>query len=334
MKYYNLLKLNNWIKNPRLKLLGIYLLHILRRRYLAVHFDPVNACNLRCKMCYFTDQDYVKKLKGVFPQKELELFAKAILSRALKLQIGCGTEPTLYKNLLEIIQIAKLYKVPYISLTTNANTIELESLKQWCQAGLNEITVSLHGVNKETYENLMSKGDFNRFLKSLQYISNIKEQFPNFKLRINYTFNEDNFDQLADFWKIFGDINIDTLQIRPIKNMGNTAYQNFSMKSILPKYNKVYKHLLKECQNRNTLLLAPQLNQLIERKSLNSIVQSFTYCYISPTTFWKKDFDWKKETFDAYSKRTNWAKYILLKALGSSKNLLKLKNESLNYELN
>ncbi|MDB3927094.1 radical SAM protein, partial [Flavobacteriales bacterium] len=245
---------------------------------MAVHFDPVNACNLRCKMCYFTDKDYVKKLKGIFPKDDLKNFGKSILSRALKLQIGCGTEPTLYKHLKEVIEIGKSYNVPFISITTNANTIELNQLKEWCEAGLNEITVSLHGVTKKSYEYFMGKGNFQRFLQSLNYINIVKQEFPSLKLRINYTFNEDNFEELNNFWEIFKDFNIDTLQIRPIKKMGETEYSNFSLKKIIPNYEKIHQKLIDECKKRNTSFLAPKLHQIQERTSISSIIQNFTYC--------------------------------------------------------
>lgn len=98
MKYYKLLKLNSFLKSNRIKLLGLYVLYVMNRRYLAVHFDPVNACNLRCKMCYFTDKEYLKKTKGIFPVDDLPFLGKAFLRRALKFQIGCGKEPTLYKD--------------------------------------------------------------------------------------------------------------------------------------------------------------------------------------------------------------------------------------------
>ena len=47
-------------------------------RYLAVNLDPVMACNLRCKMCYFTDKEYVKKLKGQLKDEELNRIAKVV----------------------------------------------------------------------------------------------------------------------------------------------------------------------------------------------------------------------------------------------------------------
>jgi len=79
------------------------------------------ACNLRCKMCYFTDKDYVKKLKGIMTTEQLDRIAKTIFNRALKLQIGCGTEPTLYKDLPSIVRLGKKFLIP--SLNLNHNTI-------------------------------------------------------------------------------------------------------------------------------------------------------------------------------------------------------------------
>jgi MoaA/NifB/PqqE/SkfB family radical SAM enzyme len=80
MNIYKLLRLNRVIRNHRIKFLALYLLHKLKRRYLAVNFDPVLACNLRCKMCYFTDADYVKTLKGQFKEDDIELIEKELIN--------------------------------------------------------------------------------------------------------------------------------------------------------------------------------------------------------------------------------------------------------------
>lgn len=333
MKYYNLLKLNNFIKNYRIKFLGLYILHIFKKRYLAVHFDPINACNLRCKMCYFTDKDYVKKLKGIFDPKDLNLFGKALLKRAVKLQIGCGTEPTLYKHINEILIEAKKYNVPYVSMTTNANLIEKEILHQWASNGLQEITVSLHGVLEETYNEMMGKGDFKLFLQSLNYINDIKKEFPTLKLRVNYTFNEDNFNELSQFYQVFDQIDIDILQVRPISKIGNTTYNNFSLKKIIPNYNNVYNYLKLESLNRSTLFLAHTKEQLAQRKSISSVIKNYTYCYVSPSYFFRDDFNWKKESFDDYTKRTGWSLEILKNIFSRKKEITDLKNESLNYTI-
>lgn len=55
MNIYTLQKLNKIIKSQRLKNAALWVLHVLNRRYLSVYFDPVLACNLRCKSCYFSN---------------------------------------------------------------------------------------------------------------------------------------------------------------------------------------------------------------------------------------------------------------------------------------
>lgn len=334
MKIYTILKLNRFIKNFRIKFLLLFLAHKFNKRYLAVNFDPINACNLRCKMCYFTDSDYVKKLKGVFDKNDLNRLGEVILKRALKFQVGCGTEPTLYKHLDEVFKTAKIYNVPHISLTTNANLIEKPKLKLWVESGLNEIIISLHGVHKDTYESFMQKGSYETFLKSLQIIADIKKEFKDFSLRINYTFNEDNFKELSDFMTVFGQFDIDTLQIRPINNLGNTAYQNFKMDAIIPVYNSLLANLKQACKHKNITLMAPTSSKnLIERKNDESLIYHYTYCYISPTAFWHEDLKWKDETFNAYAKRTKLSNALLKNVFSSAKKINSLKTNNLNYTI-
>lgn len=330
---YYLLKLNSMVKSHRVKFLGLWLLHKLNRRYLAVNFDPINSCNLRCKMCYFTDENYVKTLKGTFDKDELPLWAERSLPRALKLQVGCGTEPTLYKDLDTIFELGKKYKVPHISLTTNANLLQKDKLESWVKNGLEEVTVSLHGVYKETYEFMMGKGDYEKFHNALAIITELKERYPKLILRINYTFNEDNFEELNDFFKVYGKHKIDIIQIRPLSKIGDTAYNNFSLEKIIPVYDVFISKFKKETQKRGiTLLAAGSKENLINRSNDESLIFNYTYFYVSPTQFWKDDFDWKNETFNQYSKRTNWSKQLLKNAFTSKKKLIHLqKDQNLNY---
>ncbi len=334
MNIYGLLKFNRFLKNHRLKFLALYGLHQLNQRYLAVHFDPVNACNLRCKMCYFTDEDYVKKLKGTFDKNDLPRLGETVLKRALKLQVGCGTEPTLYNDLGQVFLLAKKYKVPHISLTTNANLIKKEKLQQWVESGLQEIIVSLHGVHRRSYEDFMEKGNYDTFHQSLQIISDIKKKYKTVSLRINYTFNEDNFKELSEFFTVFGQYSIDVLQLRPINNLGNTSYQNFSMQKVIPMYNSVLQDIKKECEKRKIILIAAEnATNLVGRKNRESLIYPYTYCYISPTDFWHEDFDWKRETYNEYALRKKIPQEMFQNVFSSAKKLEKLQTENLNYKI-
>jgi MoaA/NifB/PqqE/SkfB family radical SAM enzyme len=331
MNIYKLLQLNRKIKSHRIKFIALYLLHKFNQRYLAVNLDPVMACNLRCKMCYFTDADYVKTLKGQFKNEELEQVAKTIFKRALKLQIGCGTEPTLYKDLVKVVQLGKTYNVPYISITTNANLLDEEKIEALLKAGLDEFTISLHGVHKESYENFMKKASYEKFHNAFKAFEKLKKEY-NFKVRINYTFNKDNFYELTDFFKHFNGESFDILQIRPIQKIGNTEYNDFDLDSIRDDYPQLIQNIRNQCKDNHITLLAPDSIPKNQSANASSLIFDYTFCYVSPQKFWKEGFDWKNENFNSYSKKIGWSNQLFSNIFKSEKELKSLSNR-LNYEI-
>jgi molybdenum cofactor biosynthesis enzyme MoaA len=341
MDIYKILRFNNYIKSHRIKFLGLWLLSVLNKRYLAIQLDPVLACNLRCKMCYFTDEEYVRNnMKGIFKEENMEEIANAIFKNALKLQIGCGAEPTLFKHNTKLIEIAKNHRVPYISMITNGNLLEREDVTNFTNAGLDEFILSMHGVTKETYEDLMDKGVYEKFHSVLQSITEQKKTNPKLRLRINYTFNKDNFHELKDFFKVYDQYAIDVIQLRPIDKIGETTYNQFSLKKIEKDYLEISNFLKTEAQKRKITLLYPQSIYRNEKESLKVKTQNdssylipYTYCYVSPKYFWKDDFDWKSETFSDWKKRNNWNITLLKKAFNSKKKLDETNRNMLNYSV-
>jgi MoaA/NifB/PqqE/SkfB family radical SAM enzyme len=331
MNIYKLLELNRKIKNHRIKFFGLWLLHRFNKRYLSVNIDPVLACNLRCKMCYFTDAEFVKTLKGQFKKEEINQVAKTIFKRALKLQIGCGTEPTLYKNLPEIVKLGKDYGVPYISITTNANLLNQENIEELLKAGLNEFTISLHGVTKNSYESFMQKGSYDKFHNAFNAFKELKNKY-NFKVRINYTFNKDNFYELEDLFYHFDGKSFDFLQIRPIQKIGNTEYNNFDISSLEKDYPFVRKKIKNDCKANNITLLAPTSISKLKEKNEFSVIYSYAFCYISPKYFWKEGFNWNEETFNQFSQKIGWSKLLFSNIFKSKKELSTTSNK-LNYEV-
>ena len=341
MDIYKLLKFNNAIKSHRIKFLGLWMLSVLNKRYLAIQMDPVLACNLRCKMCYFTDNDYVKKnMKGMFKEEDLEAIAKVNFKNALKLQIGCGAEPTLFKHNTKLIEIAKRCKVPYISMITNGNLLERKDVADFANAGLNEFIFSMHGVSKKSYEDFMDKGVYEKFHDALAFITEEKKNNPNLRLRINYTFNQDNFHELEDFFTVYKDYAIDIIQLRPIDKIGETTYNNFSLKAIEKDYSRISGNFKSESEKRGITLLFPKSIARNEEKSLivetgnnSSYLMPYTYCYVSPKDFWKADFDWRTETWEGWKKRHSWNAELFRNIFISKKDLDKPNRNMLNYSV-
>jgi MoaA/NifB/PqqE/SkfB family radical SAM enzyme len=328
MNIYSLLRINRFIKNPFIKSLGIWILHILNRRYLAIFLDPVLACNLRCRMCYFSDDERRKTLKGQFSKEDLSRIAEVIFPQTLKLQIGCGAEPSLFKHNAEIIRLGKQYGVPYISYTTNANLLSLEEIDKLLDAGLDEFTISLHGVKKETYEDLMQGASYEKFLSVLAAISAAKTKYPKSKLRINFTVNEQNSSELANFFEVFADIKMDILQVRLVSDIGGEIRFIANPKKFNSEFNRLTIKLKNECARRGITYIALLHLDDNPKENKSSSIISTMYWYISPRTF-GEGVDWRNETFRQYCKRTHYASRLFKNAFS----MKRLSNDKLNYEI-
>lgn len=260
---YKLLKMAVGRGLPRpVKLAGLAAMFRLRRRTAGVFLDPVLACNLRCRMCYFSDQEKRASMKGIMTDEELQICAKALFPYAIKLQIGCGAEPTLYPELEVIIKLGRSYNVPYISLTTNGQLtgngkVSLETL---VRAGLNELTLSLHGTTKGIYENLMPGASFDTFRKLTDEIARVKKLFPDFKMRVNYTVNSLNVHdpEGSKFWDLWQDGGEpDIVQLRPVQKIGNSDWQHFDPKPLVELYDSTIGAIVEGCRRRGITCLAP-----------------------------------------------------------------------------
>jgi MoaA/NifB/PqqE/SkfB family radical SAM enzyme len=332
MNIYFLLKLNQWMRNPFVKRLGIFILHITRKRYLGIFIDPALACNLRCRMCYFSDPEKRKTMKGIFKKEDLAKIAGALFHRALKLQIGCGAEPSLYPHSKELVLLGKQYKIPYISMTTNANLFSYGDWMELTEAGINEFTLSVHGLTKESYEYFMTGASYEKFLEAMKMLTAIKETHPKLKIRLNYTINKDNLEELQIFFDIFGQYKFDILQLRPIQPLGDTEYKLFSWKEIYSRYDIIEK-LKQQCSDKGITCIAPGKADLLRVARGNSPVVEMTYCYINPRYVWRSDFNPENETYESYSKKKQLSK-TYFKNIFYPPKTADDENKRLNYEFN
>ena len=333
MNIYFLLKLNQKMQSPFLKRLGIFILHIARKRYLGIFMDPALACNLRCKMCYFSDPEKRKTMKGVFKKEDLSKIAGALFHRALKLQIGCGAEPSLFQYNKELIALGKQHKIPYISMTTNANLFSRDDWQGLAESGIDEFTLSIHGVTKESYEYFMEGASYEKFLEAMNILTNIKEKYSGLKIRLNYTINKDNLEELQTFFDIFGRYKFDVLQLRPIQPLGDTDYNCFSWEEIYSRYDPIIERLKNQCKDRGITCIAPGKADLLKELRGNSSVIEMTYCYISPNYVWRPDFDPDTDTYESYAKKKKLSK-AYFKNIFNSKKSTGDESKRLNYELN
>ena len=323
--------------------MGILGLHVLRRRYLCVAIDPSQLCNLRCRMCYFSNEETARNMRGVFTDDDIEHIAKAVFHRALKLQIGCGSEPTTFKNLPQLVKTAHQHAIPHISLTTNGQLLTTEKLRQLAENGLNELILSAHGMSKAVYEQMMRGARFERFTALIDAISTLKTDFPQLQVRLNYTICNDNIDDLKQLPRLFSQMHPDSIQLRPVQDTGSTDYDNYSMIALHEKYDECIMPVVEFCHSNNIVCIYPErenletINQENEHKQhLNSAIDMLPFFYLAPYTGWKEAFNPYTDTFESYSKRqgTTWKMLKMLFGINAGHEQHDDVTKALNYKVN
>lgn len=321
MNIYRLLRLSGRRQIPGFaKLLGLWGLYVMRRRCIGIFLDPVLACNLRCRMCLFSDDAHRAAMKGMLDDRQLNLIDKALFGSALKLQIGCGAEPTLFPGLKALIEQGRRSGIPYISLITNgqligSGKIDLTAL---AKAGLSEITLSMHGTRPQTYEYLMPGADYGLLKKLITAIGRAKAECPEFKVRVNFTINSMNLVDLEgnSFWEIWPDgLQPDIVQLRPVQDLGDSSWTDFNLQPLIDKYDTTFGAVAQECHRRGIVCIIPEKHQLDEvataQGGVEAEIEDFTYCYVSPRGAYKPDFDPERDTFRTYHRRLHTGRRLL-----------------------
>jgi len=317
-RFYQLLNLNRAVRSHHVKFAGLLGLYWLRQRHLWLRFDPVMACNLRCQMCYFSDPSF--ESIGRFSPEEIELIAKAFFPWAVQMYVGGGTEPTMYNGFFDLIALAKKYHVPMVGMVTNGQLMRPEHLERLVELGLDELTLSTHGVERETYEQMMRRASFDKFLEVLDQLEAIKKRRGSTRpeLRLNYTVNAQNLAELARFFDVYGKYTLRTLQVRPIVDLGNTECTQKDMTPHVRQYNQILGSIERTCRQKGIRLLANYEDVTYEKKTTRAALAPEVVVYLSPRHLSKQGFDWRHESYSDYCRRTHWSRSLLKKIFTSA----------------
>jgi molybdenum cofactor biosynthesis enzyme MoaA len=315
MRSETLLRLNRLLPSTRIKFAAALAADVLGIRHLIIRLDPVMACNLRCGMCYFSDEDHVPEAPARrFSKADIDSLAEMFFPLALQLHIGCGTEPTMFKGYPMLVECARRHKVPFVGFTTNGQLLTRPNLKQMIDAGLSEITLSTHGVTRETYEFLMKGASFDKYHANLRMLVDLKKELGSSspRLRINYTVNSRNLEELRDFFARFDGYGIATLQVRPMDNIGKTAYPWEDMSQHAARYQEIVAHLAEECRARDIHLLANVIDPgYKEANAYSSVYERAVLRFVNPEWVWDRTFDFRNMTYRQYQKTIGYRRELL-----------------------
>lgn len=173
---------------------GVNVARLMGIRHLLVRMDTNFCCNLKCQTCYFSTPE---AKRFTLPPMKLDLFktiAKDVFPRTRILYLSCGAEPFMTKNFENFLEEAGKYSVPFIGYVTNGLLFTEDIVRASIKSKVSEITISIDGARKETYEYIRVNGKFDTLMKKLSMYrdiaSNTAGKVP--QLRFNFTVTKSN----------------------------------------------------------------------------------------------------------------------------------------------
>ena len=318
---YSLLSIYKRIKSHRIKALGLLVSSLIGMRHLSLRIDPALYCNYSCQMCYFSVDEKRQKMRGQLSIEDMEQLARVFFSKAFQLVVGCGAEPTMNKNFMDLLRLAKQYNIPNVSIVTNGALLSDSHISEMVELGVDEIIVSAHGLTKNNYERFMVNGKFEYFINLLQTIKSVKVTMNSNKpeVRINYTANEINLKDLEVFSEFSRSYSFQTLQVRPIMDIGGTYTKKLNSENE-KLYNEIIEELKKECSLKNIKLLANTADISYSNSNINDayIIES-VYTYLSPETKRQYETVFKNGSLFQYKRVTKWYSSIIRGMFGEYK---------------
>jgi len=322
---YKLFQLNRLVKNHSVKCFAYLAADLLRIRHLSIRLDPTSGCNIRCLMCHYSAPENRNTPIKLMPVNDYELIASRLFPKALQVFLGAGSEPTLHPELPYYAEIAKKkYRVPNVGICTHGQLLDATLIDRLIRSGVDEFVISIHGVNKELYERFQPPAKFEQLHKILRTLSaKIAESNGAAKLRINFTINPDNFRDLADFFKFFGEYRLSVLQIRKIYKLGKTDFRDFDLRPYWKELAELHEKIEIECKKRNIMLLCHSFKREPSDEIPPSVLLlPLAWRHATPSMVWKDDYNWRGESYEAYCKRTHWYREVIRMAFTPSRILI------------
>jgi MoaA/NifB/PqqE/SkfB family radical SAM enzyme len=175
-------------------------------------FHVTGVCNFRCNYCLWSSPPDAMKKQAVasVPFMDEKTFETAVeqikrFPRKIKHITLTGGEPTLHERLAEMVEAVNNADITdYTQVISNGTRLTPQLGRELVKAGLNEIKISLNGLNAEKYAEITGAGiNWDEFYENIRYFSSIRE---NCKLKIKIADTALDEGDEEKFYSLFGDI--------------------------------------------------------------------------------------------------------------------------------
>jgi MoaA/NifB/PqqE/SkfB family radical SAM enzyme len=146
-----------------------------------IQFSPEHRCSLRCVMCASTvwrNQGVTPLMDRRLPNNTLERFKKLepYIPYFETVSLTGSGEPLISPAFPDILEILSKNKSVSIGFTTHAQVFDRARAELLVRSGIREIAISMDGACKETYEKIRVNAKWEKLLRSIDLLNQVKNE--------------------------------------------------------------------------------------------------------------------------------------------------------------
>lgn len=131
---------------------------------LKLHLEPTSQCNLRCIMC----PQSIDAIKDKHGHMDMDLYRKIIGEArefVREINLFFRGEPLLHPHIVDMVRIARKAGIA-VHINTNATLLKGNKIEGLLDAGLDKLTISFDGGEKEAYEQMRRGAKYEKTLEN------------------------------------------------------------------------------------------------------------------------------------------------------------------------
>ncbi len=165
------------------------------------------SCNERCKFCYYIQTVKDREKEKDLSTEEIKKQIRHIHGKGIRILEFTGGEPTIRKDLLELVAYAKDLGFESISMISNALRLADPNYAKACvEAGVDDFLISIHGHEASSHDRVTEiPGSFDKALLA------VKNLIPlGVKVRANCVISGLNFKNPVETLELYHSLGIQT----------------------------------------------------------------------------------------------------------------------------
>jgi len=135
---------------------------------LGIDIEITANCNLKCDFCRTTYNKYPNKMMNI---EDYKYIIKQIEGKCKTIKLNWRGEPTLHPDLCEMVKFAKNKNILDVYFNTNAQLLTKDMIIKLNDYGLDRISISIDGYNKDYYEKVRKGGKWDKLNENLELLN-------------------------------------------------------------------------------------------------------------------------------------------------------------------